>query len=381
MFIETHGEVCRLGYLKVALAVEETLSRESKSRATVTEAMLGFLRWLPIGYEAGSRNGVVSARSSIQTVRGYVILAGQVLTPTLKRTLRLLSAYESVVEECLRFNRGLRPTMTHMEVLNLTTAEKILYTYALSISDPLFVEVARWTAGRDGFKRAEYFHEALSKIIPEVAVKYAKPGVGERILEKARRFFEEYQSLCPNGRVSQAWIRTRSYNFCRHVLSPRVEWLVDLGLLTKKLGKKGCKGSFYEPTGKLRHCADAISELTASGDVVNYAESIGKVAYAFSEECKLSTSFLPLLSSHQNYASVLSEVYGMLSGDGLEMVAEADLMLATVVKLADTGLRVSVGDVKNMEDTLKLMYMANQAYVKPDCKGRLVAITNIRQLR
>jgi hypothetical protein len=377
MFIETHGEVYRLGYLKLALAAEEALGGRPRSRnfkAAVARAMMGFLRWLPAGCEGGSRNGVISARSSFQTVRSYVILAEQVLTPTLKRALKSLSAYSSLAEEFLRFNNGLRPTMTHMKILNLTAAERILYTYALSTSDPLFVEVVRWVAGRGEFKRTEYFHEALSRIVPEAAARYAEPEMGERIAEKARRFLEEYRSLCPDGRTSVAWIRSRAYNFCRHVLSPRVEWLVDLGLLAKKLGRRRRKA--YEPTSKLRYCADAILKL-ASGDAAGYADSIGRIAHAFSRNCTpLTTSFL-LLSSHQDYASVLSEAYNALSENGLEMVAEADLILAAAAKLADAGLRVSVKDVKGLEDALKIMYMANQAYVKPTDKGKLVAIAGI----
>ncbi|MCS7135587.1 MAG: hypothetical protein RMJ14_02390 [Nitrososphaerota archaeon] len=234
MILETHGDVCRLGYMRLiaCLAEEDT----PKSFDFLSSILYDFVRnigppQLPIK-PIGIITRPVNARNYVSVAAEMNVLDKK--TQTLGEIGRLYIRLDSA-KKFLNESKQI----THEELLTLNPVEKVLLFAALISADfPFLLNVMIWTLEHEEFTRMEamnymmeeLYPSALRSIITKVDAK--KRSLIEREIAEAEKFKTKRLGL----ENKSEWIKSSQYAKYRHAAPPRLEWLVDLGIL-KRAGR------------------------------------------------------------------------------------------------------------------------------------------------
>jgi hypothetical protein len=93
----------------------------------------------------------------------------------------------------------------------------------------------KWVLTHRSFNRNDAMEYLMETVYPEALKQALKSAAGKRKdalvrrLEMAERFVENRKKYISKSE----WVRSRHYAIYRHTLPPRLEWLVDIGLLNR----------------------------------------------------------------------------------------------------------------------------------------------------
>jgi len=231
MILETHGDVCRLGYMRLiaCLAEEDT----PKSFDFLASILYDFIRnigppQLPIK-PVGIITRPVNARNYVSVAAEMNILdrKTQTLGDAGRIYVRLNSATKFLHES---------KQITHEELLTLNPVEKMLLFTALIPADfPFLLNTIIWALEREEFTRMEAMNYMMEELYPSALKSIItkadarKRSIVEKEIAEAEKFKIKRLSL----ENKSEWIKSSQYAKYRHVAPPRLEWLVDLGILKR----------------------------------------------------------------------------------------------------------------------------------------------------
>jgi len=231
---ETHGDVCRVGYLRVVACLAD--DRIPKTFDYLASQLYEVARQR----DKIKRYDVTGIIASNVNARNYVILAAE--TGIIDRHTQKRAAYGSIyaqLESAKRINDIIdgRVNAEADDFITLTQAEKIFFMHILIEHDhPFLGEIILWALKQRRFNRTTAMNYIMEDIYPEALAKSLqtasskKRDIIRKEIDDAERFKDRRLSYS-----SQAeWIRTRQYAKYRHVAPPRLEWLVDLSILNRE---------------------------------------------------------------------------------------------------------------------------------------------------
>ena len=349
MIPEAHGETCRLGYLKVVAALKE---QGLPNLTAISGKLLDFARSLEGFRKAPKPPGLLT--KSRQTAFYYAVLAREL--GILNEYLPMISAlpsYEKVralVREFL--SNGMAPE-AHEAIVTPSLGEKVVLAYILSRRDPLFVELMRWAKNAKQFKRMQAIEHGLKDIMPRIWPDAA---------EKFRKYSEELEASSP----AEA-IRSRAYNAGRHLISPRLEWAVDLGLLRRYVGGgAGARANSYEAAPLLDRILPALEGLGAvpldapcDGETIRLFDQL---VSAYAGEGRRCISARP-----KAVEEALRDAHAILSKAG--PVPILALLVAASARLLDAGLAAAVAEAK--EVLTRMIFVNMTPYYRPLPSGSI----------
>ncbi|MEM2910402.1 MAG: hypothetical protein QXO01_04995 [Nitrososphaerota archaeon] len=246
MILESHGDVCRLGYMRLiaCLAEEDT----PKSFDFLASVLYDFIRNVGLPQIPIKPIGIITRPVN---AKNYVSVAAEMnvldrKTQTLgdvgKLYIRLDSATKFIQES---------KDITHEELLTLNPVEKVLFLTTLISADfPFLLKTMLWVLEHEKFMRMEamsymmeeLYPSALRSIITKVDAK--KKSLIEKEIAEAEKFRMKRLSL--EGKSE--WIKSSQYAKYRHIAPPRLEWLVDLGIL-----KRAGRGKYSTDESFIKH--------------------------------------------------------------------------------------------------------------------------------
>jgi hypothetical protein len=238
MIVESHGEVCRLGYLRliVAAAKSET-ARDQVSLSFLASLLNESVRKLKepaapevkavglIRSEVAARNYVAFAADlNLLSKRGHALGDNGVIYAF----TRSIASYEAYL-------RGESDMALH-DTISLKPVEQLFFLWLLITSDYLVLPgLIKWAIEAESFSRMEAMNHVMEELYPQ-ALKTLVAAAGKKAqaeilpkIEMAQRFREERLKYSTKAE----WIRSSLYAKYRHIVPPRLEWLVDLGLLRR----------------------------------------------------------------------------------------------------------------------------------------------------
>jgi len=360
VILETHGDVCRLGYLRIIPCLLEDDSPRT----------FDFLGTLLFEVVRGAGNGDLLAQrliglvTSVVNARNYVTLAAELdLINRRAQRLGLFGKLYLATESASRFRRFVegREMLSPMDLIFLNDAEKIFFLWNIFIQDYPFIQmITSWALGRRRFRRQEAMLYAMEEAYPQ-ALRRALPPGRLREVEEAERFREMRLSI---GDKLQ-WIKSSQYAKYRHIAPPRFEWLVDCGIL-----KRSGRGR-YEVNEQSIYDAQKLLKLTSlRPDRIE--------AYLFNEFLRpLSRWYRP--AERYDISRALIEVYERLAP---RFGGEVNLMhlecMASIV-LLERGLVAEQQKIHDVFNSLALQY-PDKIYVMPGRQNANIAYINTEDL-
>ena len=235
MILESHGDACRLGYLRLIACLLEDGSQ--KSFDFLASILYDMLRNLEI-YEPLAQKPIglitryVNARNyvTLAAEMGFIDRASQTIGEFGKLYLCLDSAskFREVVEG--------RSVPSLNDLIALNDAERLFFLWILLNRDyPMMQHILRWVMGRRSFTRQEAMNQIMEEFYPD-SLRSILPTLDARRRKQIMREIEEAEGfrerrLQMNDKIS--WIKSSQYAKYRHIAPPRLEWLVDCGVLRR----------------------------------------------------------------------------------------------------------------------------------------------------
>jgi len=338
VILEVHGDVCRLGYLKVvACLLEDGVPRSPD-----------YLSSLLLETSKTAENDAVEQLGLLRTevnATNYVKLASEL--GFYDKSTGGLGPFGAAYI-CMNSASHLKKHITGEDtallsrILALGESEKILLLHALLSKDfHMISNILLWAAKTREFTRQQAMEVIMEEIYPEALRRVAKKLTDRRRqlvlkeLESAARFREERL-----GYSKVEWIRSRLYAKYRHTVPPRLEWLSDLGLLDKPR-----RGKYMVSKILMKNFREL--EIVLNKPV----ERLDQSFFSYFVQ-----SVLPLRSAgRQVEAQFLTEAYRVLS-KAVHKVRLDVLCLATAYRMIDAGYRSTPATVSQTFSYLSFLY-------------------------
>jgi hypothetical protein len=354
LLIETHGEVCRLGYLRPITAIAAAMGGETTLEYIA--AMLHSLVQNAQAAERGEERVTGYVRNPV-TARNYVTLArdlglvGSERTGGLGTWGRIYMAMRSSAKFAAYVRGDVK--LSHRELVSLNQVEKFLMLFVILQQDHLMTKrLIEFAMERGEFTRNEAMIFLMEEVYPEVLrTMISSAGKRKRAellqkLEEAQKFKEMRESY---GRKSE-WIRSPLYAKYRHVAPPRLEWLVDLDLLTK-----------------VRRGRYALSEF-AKANAPTIRKALGFPPSSLPDQlfANVAPAYLRYVKAPQRSASLqaILTAYRQLSREGKEPVNVRTLEIATSFLLLENNLLMTPKEAHEFLNGLSLIY-SDKIFVTP----------------
>ncbi|MCS7137635.1 MAG: hypothetical protein NZ941_04610 [Candidatus Caldarchaeum sp.] len=337
MILEVHGDACRLGYLKLASCILEDGSPRSPDY--LASLMLEACRSLADDVEE-KQLGLLKSEVN---ARNYVKLAEN-LGFYDRKTGR--AGDFGAVYLCLSSSEPLKKHVAGEEqlplskILLLNQAEKLLFIQALLTKDHyMMAPILKWVFKAREFTRQQAMQTIMEEIYPEALRRYAKklPEKLSRTVEKelaeASAFREKRESY-----VSKIeWIRSRQYAKYRHAVPPRLEWLVDVGLL-----ERAQRGRYVLSTHASKHHHELEVVLSKPRE---------KIEQEIFKHLAPAAKHPPQNVESQAMADVYQSLNRMMGRVRLDL-----LCLASAYTLVEKGFKSSPHDMMRVFSYLSLLY-------------------------
>jgi len=238
VILESHGDACRLGYLRlIACLLEDGSQRSFDFLASVLYDMLRNLEFYePLTQKpTGLITRYVNARNyvTLAAEMGFIDRASQTIGEFGKIYLCLDSA-----DKFRGFVEG-RSIPSLNDIITLNDAEKFFFLWVLLNRDyPMIQHVLRWIIEKRSFTRQEAMNQIMEEFYP-ISLRKVLSTLNGRRREQIMREIEEAEGfrkrrLQMGDKIS--WIKSSQYAKYRHIAPPRLEWLVDCGIL-KRIGR------------------------------------------------------------------------------------------------------------------------------------------------
>lgn len=339
LILEVHGDVCRLGYLKlIAYLLEDGVPRSPD-----------YLASLLLEACKTAENDVGNLLGLLRTevnAHNYVKLAAQLgfYDKSRGRLGEFGTAYICITASTQikkHVNGEKAAKLSH--ILELTEMEKILFLHAVLSKDfHMTSNIILWAAKTRDFSRQKAMETIMEEIYPEALRRAMRKASDRRRqmmlkeLENSSHFREERLSYASKTE----WVRSRLYAKYRHFVPPRLEWLYDVGLLNKpRRGKYSVSEKLLK---NFRELEDVLQRPPERLDQSFFSHFV--------------MSAVPLRTgSQQVEALFLTETYKVLQRV-LERVRLDVLCLATAYRMVDAGYRSTPASVSRTFSYLSLLY-------------------------
>lgn len=241
MIFETHADVTRLGYFRLIPILSSMVKNENK---VIRQDLLARRLWecclkaegiLEKPRPTGIINGLTNARNYIAVAQNMLILDQRTREPGLFGKLYLSLESSKSFE---RFAKG-EARLSLEDILNLSRPERLFFLWVVSIADFPFIQaILKWILQQKEFKRGEAINAIMEEIYPAVLKKVIDAEeASEKKRSIKRRIAEAKKWKEKRTRTDKyEWIKTKQYNTYYHTAVPRIEFLIDLGIL-KKIGR------------------------------------------------------------------------------------------------------------------------------------------------
>lgn len=375
LFPETHGEICRLGYLRLVPLFLEYSKNGVVEPTTSGKKLLSFIKYVDsqtynLKHERTKLSGVLGEKSSEKSASYYVKLAkdlglldNNLYLPLLRASKSFQLFQSSIVNSSFM-------EITHTDFLKLTNGDKLIFTYILAKRDPLFPEIIKWAKDKKSFRRFDAMVELMENVLPQIisetlsrrktSEEAAANGILGKTLEKLNNYKRIREELYSAGKSSE-WIRTKSYNMYRHTIPPRLEWMVDLGYLEKNTGKQ--QVSRYQATELLRRCSDDVYKLSRADDVDKIFNALNNIS-----------SSIALSATRSPYGRVIrrfiTKTFKTISNEAPQEI----LVLASCANMIDEDFKVTINMIERELQKMELIGLVHFRMVK----GSLL-ITSIKE--
>jgi len=263
MLENVHGDTCRLGYLKLLCCLGDDFQPYSLEYFSSRLYMLTkdcYKKWeFPYGL---SRSGLITEKQGLITSKNYVNLAYDfgVLNrqhQTLGNFGRLYSKTESA-KIVTNFVQSAEAQSINILVLN--KLERVLFLKHLLEVDglPMFY-IIKWLyglyeKGNNSVSRKEAMIHFMEQDYPKICLERAESSRNYeqkiRLKKEAERAQNTFSKIRIDNENKGLWGKSELYAKYRHIVPPRFEWLIDVGLLRKE--KRGnyiilpCVKDIYE---------------------------------------------------------------------------------------------------------------------------------------
>lgn len=357
--LETHGDVCRLGYLRlIPCVLEDNSPKTFDFLATLLHEMIK--RVGNKDFLAGKLIGLIT--SSVNA-RNYVTLAAEL--NFIDRKTQLLGTFGRLylaTNSAMKFRRFVegKGSLNLIELITLNDAEKIFFLWALFTQDYPFIQmITEWALANKRFRRQEGMIYAMEEAYPQALKKILPPNDVRRM--EAEKFRERRLSI--KNKIE--WIKSSQYAKYRHIAPPRFEWLADCGIL-----KRSGRGK-YEVNEQMIYDQQKILKLATLKP--------GKIeTYLFNDFIK-SFSKLYRQAERMDVVRTLIRVYERMSIYFGEEVNLTHLECMTSVALIENGLVADMQMIHNSFNSLALQF-PDKIYVAPGSGDTNIAYIDVREL-
>lgn len=363
MILETHGDTCRLGYLRlIACLLEDEEPRSFDFLASVLfdmvknaedEETLGFKPIGMITRPVNARNYVTLAAEMGVIDRSSQRLGGFGRTYL---TMRSSQPFREFVEG--------RSLLSAKDFIVLSDAERFFFLWMIMVADYPFIQpIVVWAVEKERFTRKDAMNYIMEEVYPQ-ALKKALPSLParrraqvEKEVMDAERFREKREATASKT----DWIKSSQYAKYRHIAPPRLEWLVDVGVLVRN--------------GRGKYMVD--DQLTQNAEKVIKAM---KTSLHRMEE-RLFEEFPPILyrslrqAGRYEVSKAIVEAYERIGGPGRGPISLAYLEKVAVLLLLEEGMFAGLRTVHDVFNSLALRF-PDKIYVAPG-SGRSVDVARM----
>ena len=350
MILETHGDTCRLGYLRlIACLLEDETPKSYDFLASILYDLVRnaedyeMLPHKPIGLITRSVNA-----------RNYVTLAAEAgFIERKNQTLGKFGRVYLVMDSAGKFRDFMegRCLLTLKDLITLSDAEKFFFLWVILASDYPFIQpILAWVVEKERFTRQEAMNYIMEELYPQ-ALKKTLSSLPQRRREQVAREIAEAEKFRERREAIASktdWIKSSQYAKYRHIAPPRLEWLVDAGVLTRSGRGK------YEVEDAFAQSVESVLKLTSL--------SLRKMEeYFFNEFPKLIYRSMRVASRYE-ISKALVEAYERIKGkDGVSLNV---LERITVLLLMDRG---KITDLRTVHDAFNSLVLRfpDKIYVAP----------------
>ncbi len=354
MIYEAHGDVCRLGYLRLIACLADDFT--PKSFDYLASLLHELVKQAEKPPEGAILTGIIASQVN---ARNYITLASETGMIDRKTQVRgMMGSIYSRLDSASKFHAIIegRERPSHDGLLELSPVERAFFLHTLTYHDyPFLGEVILWSLQRQRFNRTDAMNAIMEDIYPEAltrALHTADPKrrpLIKKELDEAGTFKEKRQSFASKSE----WIRSRQYAKYRHVAPPRLEWLVDLGILLR------------EGRGKFAVNEGMLASIERFERVLR--QPLKKL------EDSLFEQIFPLLheweqASREEISQAFIEGYGRFVRDGFKTVKLDMLKLYTCYRLMEAGKLTTPSTVHQVFNNIALRY-PDKVFVTPGPSG------------
>ncbi|MEM0375505.1 MAG: hypothetical protein QXO17_01610 [Nitrososphaerota archaeon] len=368
VIVETHGEVCRLGYLRAITAIAASLG-EGTTLEYIAAMLHSLVQSTPLVDQSeekltGFIRNPVTARNYVTLARDLGFVGGE-RTGGLGTWGRIYMAMKSSAKFSAYVRGDVK--LSHRDLISLNPVEKFLMLYVVLQRDHLMTKrLLEFAIERGEFTRNEAMIFLMEEVYPEV-LRTLMSSAGKRRraelmqkLEEAQRFRELRESF---GRKSE-WIRSPLYAKYRHVAPPRLEWLVDLDLLAK-----------------VRRGRYAVSELLRNNSSI-FRKVLGFPPSSLPDQlfANIAPVYLKYVKSPPRGMSLqaLLTAFRQLSRDGREPVNVKTLEVATSFLLLENNLLMTPKEAHEFLNGLSLIH-SDKIFMTPMEDGLYITRIALRE--
>lgn len=358
MIFETHGDTCRLGYLRLIPCIME--DDEPRSFDFVSSILYDLVKNVG-GVEAISRNTVGLVTRAVNA-RNYVTLAAEM--NMIDRKTQRLGLFGKIYlilnssEQIREFIEG-KSLPSMRDLITLSDAEKLYYLWVLISTDYPFIElIISWVAEKERFTRQEAMNYIMEEAYPASLRKVmsmlpeSKKKSIELEVSEAEKFREKRLSI----KDKTEWIKTSLYAKYRHIAPPRLEWLVDIGIL-----RRDGRGK-YSVDERLIRGLEKISKISKMS--LHKAEE-----YIFEEFSKSMFSSLRNAGRYE-VSKTIVEAYNKLERYGLRPIRLDHLEKVAALLLIEKKSYASISMIHDVFNSLAIRF-PDKIYISPAPSGNI----------
>ena len=359
MINEVHGDTCRLGYLRVIACIAYDMTPRTPDYLSSLLLEISRLgkepRETAVGLIKSRANALnyVGLATDLDILRKNDWTAGE--TAIIYSSLRSAAPIHELV------SKGGQPKL--IDLTDLTSVEKLFFLDTLLLHDfEMIAGLIRWALEHNTFTRNQAMEEVMETIYPQ-ALKRAMREAGGKNREKIQRKLEAAESFTQNRMQYSSrmeWVRSRQYAIYRHTLPPRLEWLVDVGILEREgRGRYKITRDAFELSRELEIVVSSTREK-AGDSIISYLASTIMGARPPDRNKVMET----LLNSYKRAQSKLG------SAMSLEL-----LKRMTAYILLEDGWAAPPSQVGRVFNNLAIMF-PDRVFVKPRPDG-IVEVTRL----
>ncbi|MEM1584212.1 MAG: hypothetical protein QXF28_05940 [Nitrososphaerota archaeon] len=358
MIFETHGDTCRLGYLRLIPCIME--DDEPRSFDFISSILYDMVKNVG-GVEAVSRNTIGLITRAVNS-RNYVTLAAEMNIIDRKTQklghfgkIYLILNSSNLVREFIE-GRYL-PSMR--ELITLNDAEKLYFLWVLVSTDYPFIElIISWIVEKEKFTRQEAMTYIMEEAYPASLRKIVTtlPESKRKSIELEASEAEKFREKRLSIKDKTEWIKTSLYAKYRHIAPPRLEWLVDIGVL-----RRDGRGK-YSVDERLIKGLDKISRIPRM--------SLHKVEeYIFEEFSKTMFSSLRNAGRYE-ISKTIVEAYNSLERFGLRPIRLDYLEKVTALLLIEKKSYANISMIHDVFNSLAIRF-PDKIYISPAPSGSI----------